>query len=193
MKKIIKIGVILAVLLSLASFASAGSIVTDPVGSIDVNIDTNEPSQVVVTHTDSDKATAIRVTVHDMDAMAVTDDFKSGWDYLTSPPGTWSTSTSTTTVDMVSQSHDINTGLWTTVWNCFIKDAEDTDDLTQMAINYEAKFEVDTNVGGTFTYSAAIDSIGVDVVPVPEFPTIALPIAAILGLAFIFQRRREEE
>ena len=28
---------------------------------------------------------------------------------------------------------------------------------------------------------------------VPEFPTIALPIAAILGLAFIFQRRKEEE
>ena len=28
---------------------------------------------------------------------------------------------------------------------------------------------------------------------VPEFPTIALPIAAILGLAFIFQRRREED
>ena len=28
---------------------------------------------------------------------------------------------------------------------------------------------------------------------VPEFPTIALPVAAILGLAFIFQRRREEE
>ena len=30
-------------------------------------------------------------------------------------------------------------------------------------------------------------------VNIPEFPTIALPIAAILGLAFIFQRRREEE
>ena len=28
---------------------------------------------------------------------------------------------------------------------------------------------------------------------IPEFPTIALPIAAILGLAFIFQRRREED
>ncbi|MDP2217547.1 MAG: PEF-CTERM sorting domain-containing protein [Methanolobus sp.] len=26
---------------------------------------------------------------------------------------------------------------------------------------------------------------------IPEFPTIALPIAAILGLAFIFQRRKE--
>lgn len=28
---------------------------------------------------------------------------------------------------------------------------------------------------------------------IPEFPTIVLPIAAILGLAFIFQRRKEEE
>ncbi|WP_230375490.1 PEF-CTERM sorting domain-containing protein [Methanolobus vulcani] len=26
---------------------------------------------------------------------------------------------------------------------------------------------------------------------IPEFPTIALPIAAIIGLAFIFQRRKE--
>jgi len=27
--------------------------------------------------------------------------------------------------------------------------------------------------------------------PIPEFPTVALPIAAILGLAFFFQRRKE--
>ncbi|MHC1576048.1 MAG: PEF-CTERM sorting domain-containing protein, partial [Methanosarcinaceae archaeon] len=27
---------------------------------------------------------------------------------------------------------------------------------------------------------------------IPEFPTVALPIAAILGLAFFFQRRRNE-
>lgn len=26
---------------------------------------------------------------------------------------------------------------------------------------------------------------------IPEFPTVALPIAAILGLAFFFQRRKE--
>jgi len=26
---------------------------------------------------------------------------------------------------------------------------------------------------------------------IPEFPTVALPIAAILGLAFLFQRRKE--
>ena len=35
------------------------------------------------------------------------------------------------------------------------------------------------------TASASVD--------IPEFPTVALPIAAILGLAFIFQRRREED
>ena len=36
-------------------------------------------------------------------------------------------------------------------------------------------------------------SITVNLTAIPEFPTIALPIAAILGLAFIFQRRKEEE
>ncbi|WP_406660028.1 PEF-CTERM sorting domain-containing protein [Methanolobus sp. ZRKC3] len=27
--------------------------------------------------------------------------------------------------------------------------------------------------------------------PIPEFPAIAIPIAAIIGLAFFFQRRKE--
>ncbi|MBN2110576.1 MAG: VWA domain-containing protein [Methanosarcinaceae archaeon] len=30
-----------------------------------------------------------------------------------------------------------------------------------------------------------------DEIPIPEFPTIVLPVAAILGLAFLFQRRKE--
>ena len=32
---------------------------------------------------------------------------------------------------------------------------------------------------------------GIEENPIPEFPTVALPIAAILGLAFFFQRRKE--
>ena len=36
-------------------------------------------------------------------------------------------------------------------------------------------------------------TVEVLITTIPEFPTIALPIAAILGLAFIFQRRKEEE
>ncbi len=35
------------------------------------------------------------------------------------------------------------------------------------------------------------DTGGPGEVPIPEFPTVALPIAAILGLAFLFQRRKE--
>jgi uncharacterized membrane protein len=34
--------------------------------------------------------------------------------------------------------------------------------------------------------------VQVNVTAIPEFPTIALPIAAILGLAFFMQRRKEE-
>lgn len=36
-----------------------------------------------------------------------------------------------------------------------------------------------------------LDDDGGDITEIPEFPTIALPVAAILGLAFIFQRRKE--
>ena len=53
------------------------------------------------------------------------------------------------------------------------------------------------NLGTTLATGAAIATsdfgAGSNSFDVPEFPTIALPIAAILGLAFIFQRRREEE
>ena len=44
---------------------------------------------------------------------------------------------------------------------------------------------------GTNLYDTGLENRGIS--NVPEFPTIALPVAAILGLAFIFQRRREEE
>ncbi|MDW7731088.1 MAG: PEF-CTERM sorting domain-containing protein [Methanolobus sp.] len=29
------------------------------------------------------------------------------------------------------------------------------------------------------------------ITPIPEFPTVALPVAAILGLAFLFQRKEK--
>lgn len=44
------------------------------------------------------------------------------------------------------------------------------------------------SIGYLLNFDLAIVNI-----QIPEFPTIALPIAAILGLAFIFQRRKEEE
>ena len=50
------------------------------------------------------------------------------------------------------------------------------------------------NIGTAFDYMGGCDKANVSRgANIPEFPTIALPVAAILGLAFIFQRRREED
>ena len=52
----------------------------------------------------------------------------------------------------------------------------------------DGRYEVKIGVGrGSVEIATATRTI-----EVPEFPTIALPIAAILGLAFFLQRRREE-
>lgn len=47
------------------------------------------------------------------------------------------------------------------------------------------------SLGGATAYVQQVTT-STDVIAVPEFPTIALPVAAILGLVFIFQRRKEE-
>ena len=52
--------------------------------------------------------------------------------------------------------------------------------------DYNMELHHDQTVGATALLTVPISAI-------PEFPTIALPVAAILGLAFIFQRRREED
>ena len=61
--------------------------------------------------------------------------------------------------------------------------------ISTAPVDAEYQIEIsDSATGNVFAARLVIDTI-----TVPEFPTIALPIAAILGLAFIFQRRREEE
>ncbi len=55
---------------------------------------------------------------------------------------------------------------------------------------YQIQF---SDIGGTVgnVIDKGLENRGIN--NVQEFPTIALPIAAILGLAFIIQRRREED
>ncbi|MDF1558275.1 MAG: PEF-CTERM sorting domain-containing protein, partial [ANME-2 cluster archaeon] len=43
-------------------------------------------------------------------------------------------------------------------------------------------------VGDTGSVTISITTNGTEI---PEFPTVALPIAAILGLMFLFQRRKD--
>ena len=52
-------------------------------------------------------------------------------------------------------------------------------------------FEDDLTVDSDFN-DVVVQLCGKDLTSIPEFPTVALPIAAILGLAFIFQRRKDE-
>lgn len=54
--------------------------------------------------------------------------------------------------------------------------------------NLGTSFGLTTPIGTTADFGSGSNSFDI-----PEFPTVALPIAAILGLAFFFQRRREEE
>ena len=50
----------------------------------------------------------------------------------------------------------------------------------------------DTSGGDNDFNDVVVQLCGKDLTSIPEFPTVALPIAAILGLAFIFQRRKDE-
>ena len=55
----------------------------------------------------------------------------------------------------------------------------------------DAEYQIE--IADSATGNAYAARLIIDTITVPEFPTIALPVAAILGLAFIFQRRKEEE
>jgi len=71
-------------------------------------------------------------------------------------------------------------------WTFYVKDNIDADDATQPSQKYVVRFVVNGEDSGIYPIE-----VGADIL-IPEFPTVALPIAAILGLAFIFQRRKEE-
>lgn len=58
-----------------------------------------------------------------------------------------------------------------------------------------ALYTVEIGAGNPDDMSSAItefQTVSKSIESIPEFPTVALPIAAILGLAFFMQRRKEE-
>lgn len=78
--------------------------------------------------------------------------------------------------------------------------------LTNVDVGQQSDFVVQTPIhlttlpgavdGDVYRVTADGDEVGVEVTThvttVPEFPTIALPIASILGLIFVFGRKKEE-
>ncbi len=68
---------------------------------------------------------------------------------------------------------------------------DDDDDYEE----HETAWGEGQDIGGNWAMYFEVDLTcecgGIIITEVPEFPTVALPIAAILGLAFFFQRRKE--
>jgi hypothetical protein len=75
---------------------------------------------------------------------------------------------------------------WSGTANTFIVEVTNEDAPNG---EYEVTFRNDNYVAGTTSVYVQLNVI---ITAIPEFPTVALPIAAILGLAFFMQRRKEE-
>ncbi len=93
----------------------------------------------------------------------------------------------------VSNTWTIEDGHWA-VWKVYVKDAADGDDATQNGHAYFLDFKVKKNNGGTIETNRQIGSATtIGHATIPEFATIAMPIAAVLGLVFFFQQRKNKE
>ena len=189
MNKFIKIGMILAVLLSMVGLTSA----SDPnvVDGMTVNIALNTEAHYQITYAPS----ILDVTEL---AFAIFEQAGNGeWTIPTTEiegqleGGTWATALNPSTEGVTTSVVD-GAGLGT--WSFSIRDKDPTNsnenDAQQVNKQYMVYFYADT-VPILQSHTGVVTSI-VDT-EIPEFPTIALPVAAILGLAFIFQRRREED
>lgn len=55
----------------------------------------------------------------------------------------------------------------------------------------DVKIYVFNDNGDQLDFATLVTSVTVTTNPIPEFPTIALPVAALIGLVFIFGRKKE--
>ena len=152
---------------------------------IEVNVYSDTITTVTVEHNGIFAPEELNFTIIDVTNGGMTNDLEGSLDGTT-----WNNQDDT--LNKVSQTYDGSN--YTTIWEFQIRDtAVSSDDAAQLNTLYKVYFKITDNAGNYDTLHASIDACNTYVNAVPEFPTIALPVAAILGLAFIFQRRREEE
>ena len=187
MKKINQILVVLIVLICTIGFASATT--TSTPSPIKVDIISDAVISVTLTHIDLTAGTNATFTIRYNGTLTETDELIGSWD-----GSTWDSSGLFAGLPLTTVGPNA-AGEYTTTWIFSIKDnTAYNDDTTQMNTDYDVYFEVFDVTGVIDTAITPVKgSATTDVIPVPEFPTLALPVAAILGLAFIFQRRREED
>ncbi|WMW24096.1 PEF-CTERM sorting domain-containing protein [Methanolobus sediminis] len=162
---------------------------------------TSDPGTIVVTLTDDTKLlypnstiTTILLNVPESDIVNVTDNFGNEWTVTAAagnPFGTFLTKTTTNEANLKS-TDPITIYVTINGWDGTLP-ANADGNVISIHIQRIDEYVVGDEEGSawvTVGYCEEDDGNG-GTQEIPEFPTIALPIAAIIGLAFIFQSRKE--
>ncbi|WMW24097.1 PEF-CTERM sorting domain-containing protein [Methanolobus sediminis] len=162
-----------------------------------VTDNTTNPGTIEVELTDETKAlypnstiTTILLNVPESDVVSVTDNYGNEWlvgDAAGNPFGTFLTKTTTNDAELKG-TDPITIYVTITSWDGTLP-ANDDENVISIHIQRIGPGDEDS-AWVTVGYCEEDDGNG-GTQEIPEFPTIALPIAAIIGLAFIFQRRKE--
>ena len=197
MRNMIKFGIILMVLLSMVGFASA-TLTASPT-NVEINVMNDEIKQITVTYTSDFPATNATFIIANSSSSLTPwviyprTDLVGSWDQITWAGGISGLHAAPNTVvydATATLPGDPKVGYNVSTWTFYLTDgADDTDDNAQLGVLYKLFFIAEGVESSVVVYGSSTTLV----TGVPEFPTIALPIAAILGLAFIFQRRREED
>ena len=185
-KVITALALTVVILVVMAGLAAATPSTTTSPPSVDVDISTNAPTTITVKHiiqSGDSLADAISFRI------TRTQPFVSGaTDELT---GSWNGS------DWLGGEGQLNSATLvgnTYTWTFYVKDAVDTDDVDQTNYTYKVVFKVwNTTYGKIGEDDAEIGASSTTINPVPEFATIAIPVAAILGLVLFYSHRKRKE
>ena len=172
-------------LAAMTGLAAANPSTTTSPDNVDVNIATNAPTMITVKHIiepgDSlADGISFRITRISPAVPGVTTELTGSWDGTTYVGGEGSLASAT----LVS-------GTYT--WTFYVKDVTDTDDAAQIDYTYQAAFKVSNTTYGTIgTDDAYLGGSSTTIDPIPEFATIAIPVAGILGLVLFFNHRKRK-
>ena len=190
MKKMRKAKVITALSLTVVMLAAmtgiaAATITTSP-DHMDVNINTNAASDVTVTFIGPKIGDFCVFNIVDDSTNHPSNELQGSFDGTNwySPDNTGYAAPP----DSVTYNSAGNN--YTSVWHFQIKDNGDTNDATQMNKDYTIGFAI---FNGSVSFTTVVGATTTGVTAVPEFATIAIPVAGILGLLFFFNHRKHRK
>jgi hypothetical protein len=183
MKRIVVVAML--TIIALAGIASA-TVQETPL-KVDVNVYNNEVICYEIVSVTPYEPTSVDYTIKFTSSLIETDEL------VGSIAGHAYASSGTALIgEATSSIYDSVEGEYTTKWNFCLKDGpDDSNDESQVGTEYVIVYNVYFPAGST-SGQTIVDTTHTFATAVPEFPTIALPVAAILGLAFFIQRRKQE-